>query len=96
VRNERIGCNATASFYAYLDNAAALGWYEPAGRAGGALKTWYNGNDFAVYARDAASNETLARRWDDIRAFVNGDYVPGQWRGARERGPRASGCAPRR
>ena len=96
VRNERIGCNATASFYAYLDSAAALGWYEPAGGAGGALKTYYNGNDFAVYARDAALNETLARRWDDIRAFVNGDYVPGQWRGARAKELGARGCKQRR
>ena len=78
VRNEDIGCNSTTSFYAYLDHAAELGWYVPAGASGpGALKTWYNGNDFVLYARLAATNDTLARRLDAIRAVVNGDYVPG-------------------
>jgi len=82
VRNELIDCNSTTSFYEYLDSAVELGWAVAAGAPGGALKTWYNANDFAYYARAArAGNESLAQRLFDIRAVVNGDYVPGAWRG---------------
>ena len=83
VRNAEINYNSTTSFYEYLDNAASLQWYVPAGAPGGALKTWYCGNDFVLYARAAPTNATLARRLDDMRAFVNGDYQPGARGAAR-------------
>jgi hypothetical protein len=90
VRNELINCNSTESFYEYLDSAVELGWAVAAGAPGGALKTWYNANDFAYYGRAAkAGNESLAQRLDDIRAVVNGDYVPGAW---RDRSGRAGRC----
>ncbi len=58
VRNTEIGCNATESFYAYLNASAQYGW------TSGALKSYYYGNDFAIMAR---SNVTL---YKDLCAFV--------------------------
>jgi hypothetical protein len=78
VRNTLIDKNSTQSFYAYLDAAVELGWSVPGGNGtSGALKTWYSGNDIALYSRlAAAGNASMAQRLDDIRALVNGDYVP--------------------
>ena len=58
VRNTEIGCNATASFYAYLNASAAYGW------TSGALKSYYNGNDFSAMAQN---NVTL---YNALCAFV--------------------------
>ena len=42
------------------DNAAALGWYEPAGRAGGALKTWETVETATTPAPRAMTADELA------------------------------------